>query len=67
MPNVIHDDENVFTCFSKPINCSVDLFKINFDLVLQECFEQFNPKRVHIFVMELFSEEQFCISFSKYS
>ena len=64
MPNVIHDDENVFTCFSKPINSSIDLFNINYDIILRECFEQFNPKRVHIFVMELFSEDQFCISFS---
>lgn len=62
MPNVVHDGENVFMCFSKPTNCSVDLFNINYDIVLRECFEQLNPKRVHMFVMELYSEEQFCIS-----
>lgn len=64
LPNVMHDNENVFLCFSKPINCSIDLFNYNYMSIIDSCFKDFECKRVHLFLFESYSNEQFCISCS---
>lgn len=62
LPTTLHSTDDLFICFAKPINCSVEIYNENFDRLVNACFEEFKCKNIRMFVFEYASKDQVCIS-----